>query len=97
LVTVVVYPGPRGDGADAEPDEAGGTAEHPVVIALDMVVPVHVVVWHMTMKKVRGEVSREMLSFDTTRMMDFYRILRRCGVWKRHPPRMPGRQVAQVC
>jgi hypothetical protein len=46
----MVYPGPCGDGADAEPDEAGGTAKHRVVVALEVVVPVHVVVWHMIIK-----------------------------------------------
>jgi hypothetical protein len=45
VVAVVANPGIRGERADAEPDETGGTAEH--VVALEMVVPVHVVVWHM--------------------------------------------------
>lgn len=44
VVVVVVDPIPGGDGADAEPDETGGTVDH--VIALEVVVPVHVVMWH---------------------------------------------------
>jgi hypothetical protein len=45
-VAVVAHPCVRDDGADAEPDETGGTAEHSVV-AFVMVVPEHVVVWHI--------------------------------------------------
>lgn len=45
-VAVVAHPCVRDDGADAEPDETGGTAEHSVVAPV-MVVPERVVVWHM--------------------------------------------------
>ena len=45
-VVVAMYPGPGGDGADAEPDEAGGTTEHVVVAPEMVVVPIRVVVWH---------------------------------------------------
>jgi hypothetical protein len=45
-VAVVAHPCVRDDGADAEPDETGGTAEHSVVASV-MVVPERVVVWHM--------------------------------------------------
>ena len=45
VVAVVADPGICRERAHAEPDETGGAAEH--VVALEMVVPVHVVVWHM--------------------------------------------------
>ena len=48
-VAVVAHPGVGGDGADGEPDETGGTAEHPVVLV--MVVQEQVVVWHMIWKE----------------------------------------------
>ena len=41
-VVVVPHPGVGGDGADGEPDETGGAAEHPVVLV--MVVQEQVVV-----------------------------------------------------
>jgi hypothetical protein len=41
-VAVVAHPGVGGDGADGEPDETGGAAEHPVVLV--MVVQEQVVV-----------------------------------------------------
>jgi len=44
VLPVVMYPGPGGDGADGEPDEAGGAVEHSVAIVV--VVPEYVVVGH---------------------------------------------------
>ena len=75
VVAVVADPGICRERADAEPDETGGTAEH--VVALEMVVPVHVVVWHMISKRlVFSRVSgRGMLMGVTGLQTDFYSIL----------------------
>ena len=48
-VVVVAHPGVGGDGADAEPDETGGAAEHPVILVV--VMQEQVVVWHMMWKE----------------------------------------------
>ena len=57
VVAMVAEPGIGRERADAEPDETGGTAEH--VVAPKVVVPVHVVVWHMIWMRDSCSSSRE--------------------------------------